>query len=218
MEKYLFIGNSHTYYNEVPHMVAELYRMCLGKEVDAVMLTTGGMSLKWHSEQIQDKYNIKYGKYDAIVLQDKAHPFESKESIIEDIDAICELVGQTDSKACLYMTWAHRDEPDTQKAVAEAYSEQRDKYGCMLAPTGLVWEKVRFSHPEINLFAPDGGHASINGSYLSACTIFCTLANLKELSPDLDDAFYAERGLEKATCEVIHEAVKEILKDFKTKG
>ena len=38
----------------------------------------------------------------------------------------------------------------------------------MLAPVGEIWEQIRQTHPEIELFWHDGEHASPYGSYLEA--------------------------------------------------
>ena len=48
----LFIGNSHTYFNDMPHLCAELLRAA-GKDVEVTMLTRGGETLHGHilSEQ-----------------------------------------------------------------------------------------------------------------------------------------------------------------------
>ena len=41
----------------------------------------------------------------------------------------------------------------------------------LLAPVGEIWEQIRQTHPEIELFWHDGEHASPYGSYLEAATL-----------------------------------------------
>jgi hypothetical protein len=50
---------------------------------------------------------------------------------------------------------------------------QENQSAC--APVGMAWRAVRGSHPDITLYNADGSHPSLEGSYLAAATIFCTL-------------------------------------------
>ncbi len=44
----LFIGNSHTYMNDMPQLVREMIESATGEKCDVVMLAYSGRSLKWH--------------------------------------------------------------------------------------------------------------------------------------------------------------------------
>ena len=61
--KVLFIGNSHTYYNDMPHLFAEIAAYN-GVELEVTMLTKGGMGFDYHVKEQQVRFNILYGKYD----------------------------------------------------------------------------------------------------------------------------------------------------------
>ncbi|MBK9629341.1 MAG: hypothetical protein IPO56_17065 [Flavobacteriales bacterium] len=43
------------------------------------------------------------------------------------------------------------------------------------APVGVAWKQVRDTHPLINLYAADGSHPSVEGTYLAACVFYCTI-------------------------------------------
>ena len=70
----LFIGNSHTYYNDMPYLFAELARAA-GQDVDVTMLTRGGESLAGHIKNEQTRFNLLYGRYDLAVLQEVTSEF-----------------------------------------------------------------------------------------------------------------------------------------------
>ena len=53
MTKILFIGNSHTYFNDMPALVAELFEQVLGQEIHVTMLASPGVPLRWHIDQPQ---------------------------------------------------------------------------------------------------------------------------------------------------------------------
>ena len=207
--KLLFIGNSHTFFNDMPHTVGELYRLCGMETPDVTMLTVGGMSLDWHAGQPSVWFSLKYGNYDRVVLQDVAHPFRGVEPLLSGAGSIIGRMDRSKTTPCLYMTWASLANPGAQADMIAAYREAQSRYDTLLAPVGCVWEKIRYGHPEINLFWQDGEHASPYGSYLAACTIFCALTGRTSLSPDMSDAFYD--AYDRDACTVIHAAVAEVL-------
>ena len=59
--------------------------------------------------------------------------------------------------------------------MAEIYEGMGDVYGIKVAPIGRRWWKYQNEHPEINLYAQDGEHASMDGSVLVAQVIYETL-------------------------------------------
>ena len=59
----LFIGNSHTYMNDMPEMVAMRFRNH-GYDCEVTMIAHGGWYLKQHVEEPDVRFNILYGHYD----------------------------------------------------------------------------------------------------------------------------------------------------------
>ena len=64
----LFIGNSHTYYNDLPERFRQI---CVseGVPVEVTMLAHGGKGLDFHRNEPEVRFNILYGNYDWVVLQ-----------------------------------------------------------------------------------------------------------------------------------------------------
>ena len=69
----LFIGNSHTYYNDMPEIFARICRRN-GIDTEITMITHGGKGWDFHVKEPEVQFNIRYGGYDAVVLQHTAHP------------------------------------------------------------------------------------------------------------------------------------------------
>jgi len=44
-----------------------------------------------------------------------------------------------------------------------------------VSPVGAVWREFRDNYPNTNLYASDGSHPNINGSYLTACTFYASI-------------------------------------------
>ena len=213
--KILFIGNSHTYYNELPRMVRDLFDS-VGRHVEVVMETEGGKGVIYHCERKDALFNIRHGGYDVIVLQDKATNF-SAEEFLQGMETITTLgLSQTDARRVLYMPWANREKPEEQAPMTAAYLTAAEKYNCILAPVGEIWHPLLKQYPELELYRPDGNHATPLGTYLAATTIFYTISGrTRALQPKDDDALITRLGLDPATCRLIHKAAAHGLRKFR---
>lgn len=176
----LFIGNSHTYYNDMPGIFKEICKEN-GIDMQVTMLTKGGMGLDYHADNEQTRFNILYGDYDFVILQHVAHPM-GEFSVMEDgADRIMEWIRKTKAKPCFYMTWTKEGDEESQPEMSERYRKLAKKYGCLLAPVGERWWEQIHAYPETDLFFEDRRHASLEGSKLIAKTIFETLKEEMEL-------------------------------------
>lgn len=200
----LFIGNSHTYVNEVPRIVKEFFA-AVGEEIGVSMITQGGKSLLWHSDQRNELFNIRYGGYDAVILQDQATHFTA-ESFNEGLDLLVrDGLAHTDARRVLYMVWAHRDTPEMQPDMTAAYRAGAARHNADLAPVGEIWYRLLAEDASLELFCEDGNHATPLGSYLAACTLFYVLARRTEpLLPADDDPIVARMELDPALCRRMH--------------
>ena len=212
--KILFIGNSHTYYNELPRMVRDLFAS-VGRRVEPVMQTEGGKGILYHCERKDILFNVRHGDYDVIVMQDKASNF-SAEEFSQGMDTLAEKgLSRTGARRVLYMPWANRDKPWEQAAMTEAYRAAARKHNAALAPVGEIWHPLLVQHPDLPLYRDDGNHATPLGSYLAACTIFYTITGrVRPLQPADDDALITRLELDPATCRMFHKAVCAGLKAF----
>jgi len=67
----LFIGNSYTYYNNLPHIFQSLAKSS-GHLVKTGMIAKGGYTLKRHSEDPSVLDKIKRGNWDYVILQEQS--------------------------------------------------------------------------------------------------------------------------------------------------
>lgn len=171
MRKILFIGNSHTYYND---MVAMFKSKCCQNniEVHTTMLTHGGKTLLGHSDEPEVRFNILYGDYEYVVLQDAAHPFGGADNLLNGVVKIKNYIDQVKAKTVLYMTWAEKAAPDNQKGMSLAYRNVAEKTNSILAPVGDYWHDIVIHYPEIDLFDQDGKHANKSGSFLASNILY----------------------------------------------
>lgn len=172
----LFIGNSHTYVNDLPLLVKQILQ-ANGVVCEVTMLSHPGMGLDYHLGQPEVRFNILFGNYDYIVLQHDAHPFRGEEILVSCVKGICEIISKTDAKTILYMTWTQKNNPVGQAVMSEAYRTAARETGSMLAPVGLAWQLFQAEQSGCELYGADGEHASEQGSLLAAYTIAAKILN-----------------------------------------
>jgi len=163
----LFIGNSHTYFNDMPEMVAEQFRK-EQYDCEVTMIAHGGWFLEQHVNEPDVRFNILYGHYDYVVLQEHAHPFGPEEKFYGAVRQLNQWILEAGSKAVIYMTWAKKDEEFNQERMTLAHEQIADELGMLLAPVGKYWWEYMRSYPDIEMYYKDGQHASPDGSRFAA--------------------------------------------------
>ncbi len=163
----LFIGNSHTYYNDMPAMLAGL----AGKEgipCEVTMIAHGGWYLEQHQKEPEVRFNILHGNYDYVVLQEHAHPFGPEEKMLDAAKAICAWAEEAGSTPVAYMTWSKKGREEEQAPMTEAYRRMAEEHKAVLAPVGERWWEYIHAHPDVEMYDSDGAHASAAGSAFAA--------------------------------------------------
>lgn len=172
--KTLFIGNSHTYFNDMPALYQALCREN-GVDMHVTMLTRGGMGLDYHAAQEQTRFNILFGEYDVVVLQHTAHPMGSLEQMRAGAETLVQWIREAGSRPIFYQTWAKKGDEAFQPIMSSVYGALSRDLGVEIAPVGDVWQQTRRENPDTELFYTDGEHASPAGSALAARVIFETV-------------------------------------------
>lgn len=173
--KVLFLGNSHTYFNDMPYTFARLCEAAAGEKPELGMLAFSGRSLEWHmQEYFSLRFNLLHGGYDFCIIQEHGHPFPGREVLLRDGGQVAELCRAVGVQPVALTTWAARSQPEVQPEISRAYRDFAAQSHALLAPVGEIWADIRRTHPEIELFWQDGSHASPLGDYLIAVTL-CSL-------------------------------------------
>ena len=212
--KVLFIGNSHTYFNDMPHLFAGMCEALTGERTEVTMLAFSNRTLKWHcDEYFSVRFALLYGGYDYCVIQQFGHPLppiEETEPPLEKLVHLCESVG---TKPVLYMTWAKRNEPEMALEISRTYRTLAKKHHTLLAPMAELFASLRTEHPEIDLYWFDGSHASPYGDYLIAAALAAVVTGRTDLSalPDrmIDFRVRFEKGTAPTAIETIPETYTE---------
>lgn len=174
--KFLFVGNSTTYFNGIPIKFKGLCQAA-GVEVVVDYCTDGSAYLHEFADATHERGKkfrnmLNAKQYDYVVLQDAAGA--AYNDMEESVGIMLPLIKANGATPLLYMRYSNDLNASTRVNSFykhyRNYSRLSDKYGIDYSPVAGAFLKCIETNPEIDLFADDGGHHSWEGSYLAACT------------------------------------------------
>ncbi|MGC6403564.1 MAG: hypothetical protein ACON4A_09000 [Flavobacteriaceae bacterium] len=187
-ERILFIGNSFTFYWNIPKTV-ELMAHDRGLQWDVDQATLGGASLEQHWKGLRgltSKAQLEKGNYDRVILQDySSNPLKKPENTKTHIQAFQNLALPKTPRWYYYSTWMYPNidtRAHSKTYPIEAFYQTIQKaYGGEILTVGKVFARFQAAHPDIKLLTYDQKHTSPEGSYLAACVIFAQLSGQNPL-------------------------------------
>ncbi len=222
----LFIGNSYTEVNNLPLMVQQAAESA-GQRLDFQSNTPGGCTFQQHCSN-RSMSLIQEGGWDVVVLQEQSQLPSFPQSQVEAecfpyaqqlIDSVYANI--PDGEAMLYMTWG-RENGDQHNAsvfpplgtyegmdslLYERYMYMARTYDASVCPVGRVWRYLRTNHRDIHLYAADGSHPSLAGSYAAACSFFSLIFRQSPQSITYNP------GIEEREAQIIRDAVQTVVFD-----
>lgn len=212
-ERVLFIGNSHTRrYGGLDWLVGNFVAAePVPRAFEGETLTEGGVTLAYHWETgAADR--IRDGGYDAVVLQGwlPGASTGTAEPFLEYARRFTEVIDGTGARTVLFMTWpSQEDDWSTLQDAIAAHRQLEHELGVAVAPAAVAFERARAERPELELIDPDGIHATWEGAYLAAATVYATLF---ERSPE--GSAYAF-GIDPATAAFLQRVAQETLEAWR---
>lgn len=174
-EKVLFVGNSYTYFWNLPQQVAAMAKS-RDLTIDTWQSTSGGTSLAQHwrgEKKLESLPMIRTGKYDAVVLQDfSMQALNAPDTLLQYGQQFATEAKATGARVFLYLTWARAFDPYMQATITAKYKELAELCGATIVPVGPAWERARSLRPDLPLYDPDQSHPSPTGTYLAACVFY----------------------------------------------
>ena len=195
VRKALFVGNSYTYYNDLPKLIADLAHSG-GDSLFHDQNTIGGYSLQSHATNSNTVSKIQNGSWDYLILQEHSQRPSLPLSQVEaqfypaayTLDSLFHSVRPT-AQSVFYMTWG-RENGDASNCATWPpvctyegmdsllnlrYQFIADSLNAAVSPVGVVWRSIRNLHPSIQLYNADESHPSLAGSFVAACTFYAVL-------------------------------------------
>jgi hypothetical protein len=176
----LFVGNSFTFGNDLPQLVAELglsHDPPVRLEVETA--ARDGMTLERHWKEGDVARRLTVEAWDVVVLQEQsARPLTDPELMEAYVRRFAALAREAGTEVILFQTWASRDDPETEQPRAATYRRIAAAVGATVAPVGAAWSRALARRPKPALHAADGLHASPAGSRLAASEILDAILRL----------------------------------------
>lgn len=164
----LFVGNSFTYYNNLPQVVS-----AMAKSQDLIIetkhSTVGGSSLEnhWKGERgTQTRVMIELEKWDYVVFNNHSlSPINNSQNFIDYGKRFAELVRSKGAEPVFMMTWAYKSNPLMLPEIEKMYKSLCDQTKTDFVPGGPLFANSLKYRPDLELYHDDK-HPSSNGTYL----------------------------------------------------
>ena len=194
----LFIGNSYTYYNDMPTTIFKKIVEAAGHSAEVNAITCGGYTLSQFADPT-DTYGKQVEealtgakKYDFVILQEQSvRPASSKANEFYDaVRNLAERIRATGATPILYSTWGRKTGSDTLSTynftnesmtwkLAASYQAIGDELSIPVVHVGLAFYDI-YTNSKIELYNSDKSHPSIAGSFLAAV---CLYAEIYDVDP-----------------------------------
>lgn len=168
----LFIGNSLTYVNDLPAMVAALGRSG-GTPIEYDTVAVADFSLEDHWNQGDARRAIGRGRWTWVVLQQGPSALAtSRVLLIEYAKRFDREVHRAGARTAMYMVWPSRARRGDFPNVSRSYAAAAAELGATLLPVGDAWQEAWAIDASVPLYGRDGLHPSPMGSWLGALVVY----------------------------------------------
>ena len=197
----LFIGNSLTYWNELPALVESL-ATAAKRRVTCQMVAFPDVSLEDHWQRGDAVRAIRRGGWSHVVLQQGPSALPESQRLLREyarrFDAEIKAVK---AKTALYMVWPARARQQDFDGVSASYAAAARDVDGLLLPVGDAWRAAWKRDPALALYSPDGLHPSRAGTYLAALVIVSRALGITAIGLPAE-------GLEPRTAKLLQEVAQ----------
>lgn len=194
-KKVFFVGNSYTYYNDLPLLVANI-ATSTGDQLIQQSHTPGGSTLQNHFNTPSVTSTIALGTWDYVVLQEQSQlPSFPLSQVQTDVypyaQQLSNLVNTQNpcGNVIFYMTWGRKTGDQSTCAylpynctyegmddkLYERYMQMATDNESLVSPVGKVWRTLRQQYPNLELYISDESHPSYLGSMAAAYTFYTVI-------------------------------------------
>ena len=181
VRRVLFIGNSLTYFNDLPLIVQQLAEAG-GRRIDVGMVAFPDYNLEDHRARGDAVTEIREGRWDLVVLQQGPSSLpENRDQLRASTHQFAEDIRKAGGRPALYMVWPTADRQADFPRAIESYVLAAADVNGLLLPVGESWVAAWGSDPSAPLYSSDGLHPSPTGSYLAGLVF---VGRILERSPE----------------------------------
>lgn len=187
-DKILFVGNSHTYTNDLPGVFYQMAQAG-GHNVDVYDLTEGSYTLARYSDPEDEMGAIltealESEPWDFVVLQENTNAaisINAKKDMYPYARILDQKIHDAGGQTVFLMTWAPEDgagilsREAVQGMLSRGYQDIARELDALLIPGGDIFMEALKQNSDFVLLGEDGQHPSEEGTYLAACASYALI-------------------------------------------
>jgi len=170
----LLIGNSITYYNEMPWILERVASSLNARPpIRTEFCGQGGLTLKQQWEgRARDRIHER--EWDVVVIQAQSTEAARDTATFRRYATLfVNEIKQTGARPVIFFTWQPKGFSYKQRQLDDAYRSLAKDTGAEIAPVGPAFQDLLTSG--MDLFEGSDVHPNLAGSYLAACVLFATI-------------------------------------------
>jgi hypothetical protein len=209
----LFVGNSLTYFNDMPEIVAAI---SLGADdvppLRVAMVAFPDYSLEDHWNRGDALDAIDEGGWDVVVLQQGPSTLPAnREHLIEWAGRFAERIRAVGARPALLSVWPIDGSEAGYDATLASYAGAADAVDGILIPAGEAWRQVRARDADLDLTIVDGFHPSLLGSVIAAYSAWHAIVGRSPigLPPEIESPDVERITMSAELAALVQEAVAE---------
>ena len=216
VQRILYLGDSYTYYNDLPAMVAEMADSA-GSDVrfDITMRAFPNAKLEDHWNNETTRSLLAQGDWDRVMVQPESYfqELEGDHSHFRLGSRLFEAAGR--AQRAIVVSWTASEDAYQNRPMTRAEHFQNietnhrglaSRTGAGLIDVARVWRDVEAEALPFSLYQRDGNHPSLEGSYLAGLVIYAQLAQR-----DVQDVTYVPWRMRGEDAALLRERVQRSL-------
>lgn len=173
----LFIGNSYTYFADIPGLVQAMADSAGGDRIAVETVAGPDMALVDHWYDGTANKEIAEGGWEWVVLQQGPSSVQvNRDSLRTLTQMFGAEIAKVGARPALFSAWPAAANMSTLDRAIESYTLAAADVGGILLPVASSWKKAWESDASLQMYS-DGLHPSAIGAYLAAATIYSKLLN-----------------------------------------
>ena len=207
----LFIGNSHTYVNDVPGILQALADSAAGERIAVMSVANANYALIDHWNDGMAARQIDKGQWKYVVMQQGWTPAGvCRDTLRLAARRFSDRILAVGAQPALYQIWPPASRPTQYLGTVESYRLASEDVNGLLIPAAEVWREAQQRDPTLSLYADDI-HASIAGSYLTALVMYVRI--LRTSPVGLPSALVTRSGVGVSLAPALATALQQVAED-----
>jgi hypothetical protein len=174
----LFVGNSLTYVNDLPGIVQALADSARGDQLAVETVAGPDMALVDHWNEGTARREIARGGWELVVLQQGPSSVEAnRDSLRIFTGRFASEIAKVSARPALYSVWPTAGRQQDFPRAIESYTLAASDVSGLLFPVASAWLAAWQRDASLQLYAADGLHPTVTGSYLAALVMYAKILN-----------------------------------------